>query len=115
VPAGAVEHQNEVCIGQAGGGEFVEEDLHGGGVDRRQHQRDVLAGGWTNRREDVGPEIAELLKSRRTLAAPPPAMADPTLVADPGLIREPQLDPLVGILCADGFYLLGKPPFLKAS
>jgi putative transposase len=28
-------------------------------------------------------------------------MADPTLVADPGLIREPQLDPLVGILCAE--------------
>ena len=79
VPTGAVENQNEVCIGRAGGSEFVEEDLHGGGVDRRQHQCDVLAGGWPNCGEDVGPEVAKLLKAWRARAAPPPAMADAAL------------------------------------
>ncbi len=52
--------------------------------------------------------VAELLKAGRALAAPPPAMADAALVADPRLVGEPQLDPLVGMLRADGFYLLGE-------
>lgn len=96
-------------------GDLIKEDLHGGGVDRRQNQRDVLAGGRADRGEDVGPEVAELLDARRALAAAPPAVADPALVADPGLVGEPQLDPLVGMLRGDGGYLVGKPPFLKAA
>ena len=35
VPARAVEHQGEVGVGRPGRCDVVEEDLHGGGVDRR--------------------------------------------------------------------------------
>ena len=94
---------------------MVEEDLHRGGVHGRQDQRHVFARGGANRREDVGPLVAELLEPGRALAPPPPAVTDPTLVADPGLVGEPQLDPLVGMLRRDDGYLLGKPPFLKRS
>jgi hypothetical protein len=62
-----------------------------------------------------GPLVAELPDARRTLAAPPPAVAEPTLVADPRLVLEPQLDALVR-MAGDGLgYTIGKPPFLKAS
>jgi hypothetical protein len=88
----------------------VEEDLHGGGVDRREDQRDVLAGGGADRGEDVGPLIAELLDAGRALAAPPPAVADPALVADPRLVLEPELDALAGMAGGDVGYALGKPP-----
>ena len=90
---------------------MVKEDLHGGGVDCGQDKGDVLAGGGPDRREDVGPLVAELLEARRTLAPSPPAVADPALVADPRLVLEPQLDPLVGMTGGDRGYLLGKPPF----
>ena len=115
VPAGAVEHQDKMGVGRAGRGDMIEEDPHGGGVDGGQDQRDVLAGGGTNRGEDVGPLVAELLDAGRPLAAPPPAMADPALVADPRLVLEPQLDPFVGMVVGDFGYACGKPPFLKAS
>jgi hypothetical protein len=94
---------------------MIEEDLHRGGVDARQHQRDVFARGRPDRGEDVGPEVADLLHARRPLAAPPPAVAEPALVADPGLVGEPQLDPLARMLGRGGGYLLGEPPLLKAS
>lgn len=115
VPAGAVEDHDEMHVRRPGGRNVVEKDLHRSGVDGRQHQRDVLAGGRTDRGEDIGPEVAELLDARRTLAAAPPAMADPALVADPRLVGEPQLDPLAGVKRRDRGYLLGEPPFLKAA
>ena len=102
-------------IGRPGCREVVEKDLHGRGVDRRQDEGGVLAGGGPDGGEDVGPLIAELLDAGRPLAAPPPAVADPALVADPRLVLEPQLDPLVGMDGGDLGYPLGKPPFLKAS
>jgi hypothetical protein len=85
-------------VGRPGGRDVVEEDLHGGGVDRRQDQRDVLAGGGADRGEDVDPLIARLLHARRPLATPPLAVTDPALVADPRLVLEP--DPLVGMAAA---------------
>jgi hypothetical protein len=94
---------------------MVEEDLHGGGVDRGQDEGDVLAGGGPDRGEDVGPLIAKLPEPRRPLAAPPPAMTDPALVADPRLVLEPELNALAGMAGGDFGYALGKPPFLKAS
>ena len=115
MPAGAVEDHDEMRVRRAGCRDVVEKDLHRAGIDRRQHQRDVLARGRPDCGEDVGPEIAELLDARRALAAPPPAVADPALVADPGFVGEPKLDPLVGMLRGDGGYLVGKPPFLKAA
>lgn len=115
VPAGTVEHQDEMRVRRPGGRDMIEEDLHRGGVHGRQHQRDVVAGGGPDRGEDVGPEVAELLDARRALAAAPPAVADPALVADPRLVGKPQLDPLVGMLRRNGGYLFGKPPFLKAA
>jgi hypothetical protein len=75
----------------------VEEELHGGGIHRRQDERDVLARCRPDRGEYVGPVVADLLQAGRPLAAPPPAMADPALVADPRLVLEPELDPLVGV------------------
>jgi hypothetical protein len=44
VPADAVEDHDEMRVRRPGCGYVVEEDLHRGGVDARQHQRDVLAG-----------------------------------------------------------------------
>ncbi len=57
--------------------------------------------------EDNGkcPEAADLLHARRTLAAPPPAVADPALVAGPRRIGEPQFDPFSRMLRRDGRYL----------
>lgn len=104
-----------MCLGRTRCREVIEEDLHGPGIDGRQDQRDVFARGGTDRREDVGPLVAELLEARRPLAAPPPAVADPTLVADPRLVLEPQLDPLVRMARGGRGYCLGKPPFLKRS
>ena len=114
VPAGAIEHHDDMDLRRAGRRDVVEEDLHGGGVDRGQDEGDVLAGGGPDRREDVGPLVAELLKARRALAPSPPAVADPALVADPRLVLEPQLDPLVRMARGGRGYRLGKPPFLKA-
>jgi hypothetical protein len=115
VPAGAVDDHDEMRVRRAGSGDLIEEDLHRRGVDGWQHQRDILACRRTDRGEDVGPKIAELLHARRTLAAPPPAVADPALVADPCLIGKPKLDPFARMLRRDGGYLVSKPPFLKAS
>jgi hypothetical protein len=115
VPAGAVDDHDEMRVRRAGSGDLMKEDLHRCGVDGRQHQRDVLACRRTDRREDVGPEVAELLHARRALAASPPAMADPALVSDARLIGEPKLDPFAWMLRCDGRYLVSKAPFLKAS
>jgi hypothetical protein len=115
VPAGAVEHHDEVNVRRAGCRNVIEEHLHGAGIDGRQNERDVLARCRPDRGEDVGPLIADLLQARRPLAAPPPAVADPPLVADPRLILEPQLDPLAGMARSGLGYAGGEPPFLKAS
>ena len=44
MPTGAVEHHDDVRVGWPRGGDVVEEDLHGLGIDRRQHEGEVLAG-----------------------------------------------------------------------
>ena len=115
VPAGAVEDHHHVGVGRARCCDVVEEDLHRLGVDRGQHEGDVLAGGGPDRSEDVGPPVAELLETGRALAAPPPAMADSALVADPCLVLEPQLDPSVGMAGGGLGYPRTEPPFLKRS
>src|SRR5665648_1046876 len=97
MPAGAVEHHQDMGVGWPRGGDVVEEHLHGRRIDRRQHEGDVLAGGGTDRGEDVRPLVAELLNARRAFAAPPPAVADPALVADPRLVFEPQFDAFVAL------------------
>jgi hypothetical protein len=123
VPAGAVEHHDEVDVRRAGCRDVIEEHLHGADVDGRQDERDVLARRRPDRGEGEplsaigprtmasGPLVADLLQARRPLAAAPPAVAEPALVADPRRIFKPQLHPLVRVACDGLGYAGGEPPF----
>jgi hypothetical protein len=115
VPAGAIEHEHGMHIGRQGGGKACEEQVHGRGIDGRQHEGEVVARGGPDGREDVGPLIAALAQTRRALALGPPAMADPALVADPRLVLKPQLEALVGLRRGGGRQRVAKPLFMKRS
>ena len=106
---------DDVGVRRAGRGDLIEKDLHRLGVDGGKHQGDILAGGRTDRGEDIGPFVAELLDARRAFTTPPPEMAEPTLVADARFIFEPQLHLLVWMGCGYCGDPIGKPPFLKAA
>src|SRR5690606_31711217 len=97
VPSGAIEHHDGVDVFGQGAGEGVEEQPGGARGDLRQDEGEVVAGGRTGGAEDVGPLVAPVAQTRRTLATQPPAMADPALVADAGLVLEPQLQALGGM------------------
>ena len=84
-------------VGRQRGGELGQKQVHRGGIDERQHQGEVLAGGGADGGEDVGPLIALLHQAGRPLALEPPTVARPPLVADAGLVLEPQLQALAGM------------------
>lgn len=115
MPSGAVEDEDGVDIVVEGSGEAVEEQLHDGGADTGEHEGEVLAGGRSDRGEDVGPLVAVLAQARRTLALEPPAMTDPPLVADASLILEPELQAFARIGLGRGAQCGAEPLFLKRS
>ena len=97
MPAGAVEHDDGVGIGRQRGGELGQKQVHRCGIDDRQHQREVFAGGGADGGEDIGPLVALLREAGGTLALQPPAVAYPPLVADARLVLKPELQALAGM------------------
>lgn len=115
VPASTVEHHDCVHLLGQRGGEVFKEQVHDRCVDAGQHEGEVLAGGWTHGREDVGPLVTILAEARSTLALEPPAMADPAFVADARLVLEPELELLLGMRASDRFQSVAEPLFLNRS
>jgi hypothetical protein len=104
MPSGAVEYQHSMSVGGQAGGEFIKEDLHGFGRDRRQDQGNIIAIGGADGSKDVGRFKAPVAQPARTLATQPSAMTGAALLADTGFIHEPKLDPPVGVVLRDGGY-----------
>jgi hypothetical protein len=74
-----------------GVGEVCEKQVHDLGVDARQHEGEVVAGGRAYGGEDVGPLVADLTRPGGALAPAPPPVTDPALVADARFILKPEL------------------------
>src|SRR4051795_7129278 len=101
VPAGPVEHQRGVGPGRHGRRQLGEEEVHGGGRDLGQDQRDTLAALGTDRAEQVGGAETLLPHAARAHAFLVPDVGDAALQADARLVHEPELDPLAGVPARD--------------
>ncbi len=115
VPAGSVEHHHSMRVVRQGSGELFQEHVHGRGRDMRDHQREVLAGGWPHGRKDVCRGKALVARAWGPLTLDPPAVRDPAFLADPSLVLEPESYALVGMGSRGFFYGRKKPLFSKAS
>ncbi len=115
VPTGAVEHHDGVRIGLHGVGEVCEKQVHDLGVDARQHEGDVVAGGRAHGGKDVGPLVSDLTRPGGAFAPAPPPVTDPAVVTDARFILKPELQALVGMRLGGRLQDVAKPPFLKRS
>src|SRR5919202_2276057 len=97
------------------GREAVQERLHGSGGDARQHERDALAGGGPQRREQVRPGVAPIAQAGRTPAPGAPAVAHAPLLAEAHPVLEPERRAPAGVLGRDAVQLALETPFANAS
>ena len=111
VPSGSIEDHDRMDIGFEGGGELVEEELHGGGVGDGQDEGEGIAGIGADGSEEVGPLVAVVLLSGGALTTLPPSMAKPPLLADPHLVLKVENYPLVRIGLRGGVQCSAQPPF----
>jgi hypothetical protein len=75
--------------------------VHGLGVDLRQHQGGGLLGCGTGGGEQVGRLVALVARLSRPGSPSRPLAGQLALLADPGLVLEPDLDPIPRRFLAD--------------
>ena len=95
MPAGLIEHHDDMLVGGNRRSEAVEEFLHRLGIRVRHDEGKAVVGAGFDRCEDVGEREAPVRKARRALPAPPPDVGRPPLLADPRLILKEQPDALI--------------------
>jgi hypothetical protein len=81
VPAGLIEHDEDVGARLDGERDLVEVELHGRRVALGQHEASALAFGGTDSAEDVGRLRALVVWRAGPRAAAHPAPGDPVLLA----------------------------------
>jgi hypothetical protein len=97
-----VEDDDGMRIGGDVAGDLGEMQVHGLGVDLRQHQRGGLLGCGTGGGEQVGCLVALVARLPRPATAACPLSGQLALLTDPGLVLEPDLEPLSRRLITDG-------------
>ena len=104
-----------------GGGEAVQEQLHGGRVQLRQHQGERLAGLRLHRGEQVRPGVALVAQAGGALAADEPLVAGAALLAEPAdgsspsAVLEPERQAAAWMPLCDAVQFVLQPPFDQAS
>ena len=94
MPTRLIEDHRHVLVPSDGFREAVEEGLHRSRIHIGHHQRKRVVRTRLHGGEDVGEGEALVAKPRRTLAAPPPDMADAALLADARLVLKEQAQAL---------------------
>ena len=89
-------------VGRDVAGDLGEMQVHGLGVDLRQHESGGFLGLGAGGSEEVGRLVALIAGLPRPAAAARPLSGQLALLADPGFVLEPDLDPLPRRFLADG-------------
>lgn len=98
-----------------GGGEAVEEDLHGGGADLGQDEREGVVRAGADGAVEPGRGIAVVDQALGSDAALEPDAGAAAFLANPGLVLAPELDLGLGMGLRDGAQRGGEAPFSKRS
>ena len=89
VPAGAIEHHDQI-VARVAAGNLVEEDLHAVGVDMRQHQAVEATVPWTDRAIGVGILLRHHGANERPGGTAAPAIAGVRDASESGFVLEHQ-------------------------
>ncbi len=115
VPSGLVHDHGGMLARSEGGGEAVQEQLHGGRVEFRQHQGERLASLRLHRGEQVCPGVALVAQAGGALAADEPLMAGAALLAEPRFVLEPERQAAAWMRRCDAVEFVLQPLFDQAS
>jgi len=94
MPAGVVDQHHGVAAFGHLAGDLLQQQVHAGGRDLRQHQRHSGITLRADGAKDVSGAIAQVLNHARPLAAQKPAPCHPAFLANARFIEEPDLQPL---------------------
>ena len=102
VPAGAIGNHGSVDMGGELSADFIEMQLHHGGVGVGQNQANGASTLGAEGAEDVGVVIARIDRHRRARAFRSPAVSAAAFLPDAGFVLTPQLNGLAGMGGGDG-------------
>ena len=92
MPPCAIEHQDGVGAGVNVSAALLQMQVHGLGIDERQHQPGAGCPLGANRAEQVGPAIAAVARRSGPGATTRPDPGQGALLTDSGLVLKPDLD-----------------------
>lgn len=95
MPAGLIEHHDDMDVFGHGFGERLQKDRHGCGVGRGQDEAEGIAGFGSHGAEDIGRFEAPITDACSALAFWPPAMTKATFLTNSGFVLEVQTDRFV--------------------
>jgi len=101
VPAGPVGDHGGVDMRGKSCADFIEVQLHHGGVGAGQNQPDGALARWTERTEDIGVLVTRIEGHRWPRAFGSPAVSAAAFLPDAGFILAPQFDSLAGMRGGD--------------
>ncbi len=108
MPAGAVGDHSGVDLGRECGADFIEVQLHHGGVGVGENQANGTVALRAEGTEDIGIIIARIDRHRRARACGSPAVGAAAFLSDAGFILAPQLNGLAGMGGGDDLQCGGK-------
>ena len=108
VPAGAVSNHGGVDLGGECGADFIEVQLHHGGIGARQNQAHGTVAGGAEGTEDIGVLVTRIKGHRRPRAFGSPAVGTAAFLPDAGFILAPQFNSLAWVRGGDGLQLGGE-------
>src|SRR5499427_7757186 len=115
MPARLVHQYNAMRPGRDGLSEFINKEVHRGGIEPGHHQGDAGVASRAYGPDDPRRLVADIAQTARGMAALPPDIAGPALLSDPRLVLAPDFKPLgFGMRLRDFGQASSKPLFLKA-